>query len=130
MFLWQKIISENVSSKVTIAIKSMYCSIKACIRYKGIKSDVINSNIGVKQGELSSSLLCLFFLNDIIQHINTDIDGIMTLEELKLFLLFFAEDAVLFVHNPGSLQSMLSDVKIYCNTWGMKLNVNTTQCMI
>ena len=95
-FLWQKLISENVSSKVTIAIKSMYSSIKSCISYKVIKSDLINSKIGVKQGDPSSRLLCLFFLNDIIPHINTDIDGIMTLEELKLFLLFFADDAVLF----------------------------------
>ena len=63
----------------------MYCSIKSCIRYKGIKSDFINSKIGVKQCDPSTSLLCLFFLNDIIQHINTDKDGIMTLEELKLF---------------------------------------------
>jgi len=129
-FLWQKIISETVSSKVTIAIKSMYCSTKAWIRYKGINSDFINSKFVVKQGDPSNSLLCLFFLNDIIQHINTDIDGIVTLEELKLFLLFFANDAVLLAQNPRSLQSMLSDVETYCNPWGMKLNVNKTKCKI
>ena len=129
-FLWQKIINETGSAKVTIAIKSMYCSTKAWIRYKGINSDFINSKFVVKQGDPSNSLLCLFFLNDIIQHINTDIDGIVTLEELKLFLLFFANDAVLFAQNPGSLQSMLSDVETYCNPWGMKLNVNKTKCKI
>ena len=85
-----------------IAIKPMCYSIKSCIRYKGIKSDFINLQFGVKQGDPSSSLLCLFFLNDIIQHINTDIDGIMTLEELKLLLLFFADDAVLFAQHTRS----------------------------
>jgi len=80
----------------------MCYSIKSCIRYKGIKSDFINLKFGVKQGDPLNSLLCLFFLNDIIQHINTDIDGIMTLEELKLLLLFFADDAVLFAQPTRS----------------------------
>ena len=104
-----------------IAIKPMCYSINSCIRYKGIKSDFINLQFGVKQGDPSSSLLCLFFLNDIIQHINTDIDGIMTLEELKLLLLFFADDAVLFAQHTRSWQSMLYDLETYCNTWGYGL---------
>ena len=72
-------------------------------------------------------------MQDHDQGINADIDGIMQLEELyiiNLFLLFFDDDAVLFAQNPRSLQSMLSDVETYCNTWGMKLNVNKTKCMI
>jgi len=89
--------------------------------------DFINSKFGVKQGDPSNSLLCLISLNDIIQHSNTDIDGIVILEELKLFLLFFADDAVLVAQTPRSIHSMLSDVKTYCNTWGMKLNVNKTK---
>ena len=88
------------------------------------------SNIGVKQCDPSSSLLCLIFLNDIIQHINTDKDGIMTLETLKLHLLFFADDAVLFAQNLRSLQYMLSDVELYCTTWGIELNVNKSKCII
>ena len=39
--------------------------------HKGIKSDSINLNIGVKQGDIASSLLSYFFLNNITQHINT-----------------------------------------------------------
>ena len=120
----------DVNTKVTIAIKSMYCSIKACIRYKGITSDFINSTIGVKQGDPSSSLLCLFFPNDIIKCINTDIYGIMTLEELKLFCIVLCRRRCPFCANPRSLQTMLPDFESYCNTWGMKLNVNKTKCMI
>ena len=119
----------DVNTKVTIAIKSMYCSIKACIRYKGITSDFINSTIGVKQGDPSSSLLCLFFPNDIIKCINTDIYGIMTLEELKLFCIVLCRRRCPFCANPRSLQTMLPDFESYCNTWGMKLNVNKTKGM-
>ena len=62
--------------------------------------------LGVKQCDPSSSLLCLFFMNDIIQHINTDKDGIMTLETLKMHLLFFADDA-----------SFLRKIPAHYNAW-------------
>ena len=81
---------EHITSLKTYTYSYVYtCSTLAYFAYR-------YSNIGVKQCDPSSSLLCLFFLNDIIQHINTDKDGIMTLEIIKLHLLFFADDAVLF----------------------------------
>ena len=81
-------------------------------------------------GDPSSGLLCLLFLNDILEHINSDVDGIMTLDDVKIFLLLFADDAALFAQNPRSLQLMLCDIETYCVEWGLKLNVNKTKCMI
>lgn len=56
-YLWQKLIRENISSKIVKAIKAMYCVVKSCVRYKAEKSQFFNSDIGVKQGDPSSSLL-------------------------------------------------------------------------
>ena len=94
----------------------MYSSVKSFIRYKHATSDFINTYIGVKQGDPLSSILCLFFLNDILSSINCNLDGIMNLEELQIFLLLFADDGVLFSQNPQTLQSMLNDVHLYCET--------------
>ena len=33
-FLWQKLLSQNVSCKLVRAIKSMYSVVKSCVRYK------------------------------------------------------------------------------------------------
>ena len=33
-FLWQKLISQNVSSKMTKAIKAMYFSVKSAVKHK------------------------------------------------------------------------------------------------
>ena len=54
----------------------------------------------------------------------------MNLEELQIFLLLFADDGILFSQNPQTLQSMLNDVQLYCETWGLRLNVTKTKIMI
>ena len=45
------------------------------------------SNIGVKQGDPSSSLMFLFFINDILANINLNIEGIFTIDEMKIFII-------------------------------------------
>jgi hypothetical protein len=130
IYLWQKLFNENVSSKFSNALKAMYKTVKSFIKYNGESSDFITSNIGVKQGDPASSILCLFFLNDILNNINSNIDGIIEINNLKIFLLCFADDAVIFAKNPESLQSMLNDIENYCNIWNMKINVNKTKIMI
>lgn len=113
------------------AIKAMYTVVRASIKYNGVvHNDVINSHQGVKQGDPSSSLLFMMFVNDLMSNINADLDGIFTLNELSLFLILYADDQVLFATNPDTLQSMLKDIEIYCNTFGLKINIDKTKVMI
>lgn len=129
-FLWQKLISENVSSKLVQAISSMYLIVKSCIRYQSSKSDFFSSHIGLKQGDPSSPLLFMLFINDIIQNVNSDLDNIFTIDELQIFMLLYADDAVVFARSPEVLQSILNDIESYCTTWGLKINTVKTKAMI
>ena len=52
------------------------------------------------------------------------------IDELKLFQILYADDAVVFRTSPTALQSILNDLYNYCNTWGLKINVNKTKTMI
>ena len=108
----------------------MYETVKTCIRYKSETFDFFDSNIGVKQGDPSSTLLFLLFINDILSNIKTDIDGLFTLNELKLFLLPFADDAIIFAQKPEALQCILNDLSTYCDTWKLRVNTNKTKVMI
>ena len=82
-------------------------------------SNNINSQLGVKHGDPSSSLLFMMFLNDILVNINSDLEGIFTTDEVKLFLLAYADDQVLFSTSPTTLQSMLNNMELYFNAWGL-----------
>ena len=64
-------LKENVSCNVVKAIKSMYTTVKLCVRYYKTFSQVFNSHIGLKQGDPSSPLLFMLHVNDMLQHINS-----------------------------------------------------------
>ena len=129
-YLFQKLLKENVSSKHVNAMRNMYTTIKSCVRINNELSPFIKSNIGVKQGDPSSSLLFLFFVNDILLNMKSDIDDLFTIDDLKVFLLSFADDAALFAHSPQALQSLLNDLHMYCTTWNLIVNSNKTKIMI
>ena len=47
--LWQKLLTENVSCKLIKAIRSMYATVKLCVKYNNTFSHFFNSHIGLKQ---------------------------------------------------------------------------------
>jgi len=59
----------------------------------------------------------MLFVNDILDNINSDLGGIFTINELKLFLILKPNGQALFALSPESLQSMMDDKYTYCNTW-------------
>ena len=65
----------------------------------------------------------MMFIHDVISNINTKMNGIVSIGELYIFLVLYADDQVLYATSPESLQSMLHDIGSYCNTRGLKLNV-------
>ena len=95
-FFGKKLLNENVSSKITKALKAMYSSVRSVIKHNKNVSSCINSYLGVKQEDSCSSLLFMMLINDIISNINTELKGIFSIDELNIFLVLYAEDQVLF----------------------------------
>ena len=82
--LWHKLIAEKVSTKLVKALSSMYTVVKSCIRYQSLRSRFFSSHIGLKQGDPSSPLMFMMFINDIAQNMNANFDDIFTTNELRL----------------------------------------------
>jgi hypothetical protein len=128
--LWQKLITEQISTKMISALKAMYSSVKSAVRLNNEISEYINSYSGVKQGDPCSSILFMMFVNDIIENINSNIEGIISIDDIKFFLLSYADDQVLFSTSPTSAQLMLNDIENYCNTYKLKINISKTKVVI
>ena len=55
---------------------------------------------------------------------------IYILHELKMFLILYADDQVVFATSPETRQSLLNDIERYCTVCGMKINTSKTKAMI
>ena len=112
------------------AIKSIYKCVKSAIKIGDIITEPILSQKGVKQGDPSSSLLFMMFVNDIIENIDSDLNGIFTLNELRIFMLLYADDQVLIANTPQAMKGLLKNLEIYCKKIFLKINIDKTKCMI
>ena len=129
-FLWQKLLSGNVSSKFVNALSSMYSIVRSCVRFQATKSRFFTSFNGLKQRDPSPPLIFMLFIIGIVQNINVGIENIFTVDDMQLFLMLYADDAVVFAKSPEVLQSILFDIESYCTIWDLTINTKKTKAMI
>lgn len=128
--IWYKLINSGVSSKMIKILKSMYSSVKSCVKVNGELTDYFDTFMGVRQGEPLSPFLFIYFINDMQEFIRNDNIDAFTIDQLQIYLLLFADDTALFSYSEGGLQSLLDKLLDYCNKWGIEVNVNKTVIMV
>ena len=72
----------------------------------------------------------MMFINDLIDNMNSNLENVFTTNELVLFMILYADDAVVFAKSKETLQSLLHDIELYCGIWGLKVNTKKTKVMI
>ena len=117
--IWYKLITNGVSCKMVYMLQAIYKSVKSCVKVKGSLSEFFDSYMGVKQGEPLSPLLFIFFINDMSTYLHDNTADLVTIEELQIFLLLFADDTVIFSYTKEGLQILLNKLYEYCSKWGM-----------
>ena len=61
--------------------------------------------------------------------LNRDSCG-LTLEEITVILLLFADDMVILAETPEDLQKSLNSLYEYCNKWSLEVNTEKTKVMV
>ena len=91
---------------------------------------MLNCDLGLLQGEIMSPIPFSMFLTDVeMQLADNGNDGI-TLDQLTLYLLLFADDAVIFSETPEGLQKSIENFEIYCQKWNLTVNVDKTKIVV
>ena len=134
--LWQKLQQHGVRGKCFKLIFNLYKDIKSKVMTHEGSTEFFSCHIGVRQGENLSPFLFTIFLNDLEQFLGSqnvngikcDINSNDIAVFLKLLILLYADDTVLFSDNETDLQHSLVVFEDYCQRW--KLNVNTSKTKI
>ena len=96
-------------------IQSMYKNIKSRVKFENDLSDEFSSYIGVRHGECLSPFLFRMYLNDLEnEFVTKGVDG-LDIGMLKLYLLLYGDDIVIFSNTSDGLQRGLNVLSDYCN---------------
>jgi hypothetical protein len=69
------------------------------------------------------------YVNDIDSYLCTADAGV-SIQNVKILSLFFADDLVIFNETPEGLQAEIDRLYLYCNKWKLKLNTSKSQIMV
>ena len=114
----------------------MYSNIKSCVSHNGHLSDYFVSVNGVRQGENLSPFLFALFINDIEEFLTqNDCDPIQVTAAdihtyLKLLVIMYADDTVLFANSKENLQKCLNGLQLYCEKWKLQINAEKTKVLV
>ena len=144
VFLWQKLLKNNINGKIFNVIVNMYNKTKACVKNGKYISDFFHCYIGVKQGDNLSPFLFAIFLNDFSEFISKSYNGLAHLSNLidqhcstddinvylRLYVLLYADDTIILAESESELQSALNGLYLYCSTWSLSVNTAKTKIVI
>ena len=144
IYLWQKLLNNNIDGKIFKIVHNLYANAKSCVRIGNSKSTFFSSNIGVRQGENLSPILFSIYLNDLsefISHAYSGLNDISSMSSIllsnndlevyfKLYILLYADDTVLFAESEAELQSALNAMFLYCKSWDLEVNPAKTKITI
>lgn len=135
--LWHKLLQNNINGKFYTVIYNMYSNIKSYISFNGEKSLPFVSEIGVRQGENLSPALFSLYLNDLQSYMLANDSVGVELKDpthltvwLKLLVLLYADDTVIFSESAEDLQKSLNTFNEFCKIWHLQVNVNKTKIVV
>ena len=88
------------------------------------------SNVGLKQGCNMSPILFSLFINDINEIFDVRFCRPVTLGNIKLNNLLYADDLILISETRTGLQSCLDNLQAYCQKWKLTVNNKKTKVMV
>ena len=136
--LWQKLRYYGFKGKCYNLILNLYKDIKSKISTHEGNTDYFDCMIGVRQGENLSPFLFSIFLNDLEHFLSSkNVNGVtcdFAMQEiyiyLKLIILLYADDTVIFSDSEDGLQYALNTFNEYCDKWRLTVNAAKTKIII
>jgi len=70
------------------------------------------------------------FIDDLELSLQTSTDSGLQFDDIRLILMLYADDMVLLGETAEHLQHSLDNLKLYCDKWGLEVNVDKSKLMV
>ena len=137
--LWIKLIKAGIGGKFLNVLINMYKGITSCISVNSRKSSSFAIHQGVRQGENLSPVLFALYVNDLEEFLKEkdcmpvdlelDFDDRIS-NYVKILLILYADDTVIFADNEIGLQKALDGLNSYCKIWKLSVNCSKTKVLV
>ena len=111
-------------------IKDMYCNTTSKVKYSGVFSNNFECNLGVRQGESLSPFLFNLFLNDIERALESGGFRGVSMSDITIRTLLYADDLLLMSDSTEDLQLGIDILYDYCTRWKLNINIEKTIVVI
>ena len=128
--LWYKMIKSSLDGKLFDLIRSIYSEVMSCVKNINTFSDFFKSDVGLMEGGVLSPFLFSLFINDMEIYLQQNPNAGLSLEQLSIYLLMFADDAVIFSDTIDGLQSSLNYLEMFCTKWNLNVNIDKTKIVV
>ena len=108
----------------------MYSRVRSRVKLLGETGDIFESFLGVRQGESLSPFIFSMYLNDLEEEMFIKGSQGIDIGALKLFLLMYADDIVIFANSAEELQSCLNILSEYCSRQKLSVNRDKTKVVV
>ena len=128
--LFQKLENIGLHGKILQFVKAIYKSTKCAVKYDDKLTQFFHVTKGVRQGCPLSPLLFNLYVNDLIKQIDISSKSSISLNEVNINTLMYADDLVVLAHSETELQEKMNILSTFCNEWKLEINTKKTKCMV
>ena len=128
--LWYKLFNLGIKGKTFRIIRDMFAKVKSRVKSANTMSDFFEYALGLRQGEVLSPLLFSLFVEDLELHLQDRATCGLSIEEINIVLLLFADDMVIVGNTPENLQNSLNLLFQYCSDLELTVNTQKTKIVV
>lgn len=113
-------------------LKSMYNNLKTAVKVGNDITQFFECVVGTRQGCMLSPLMFAFYMDELTFELkNSGCKGIYVNEDVpNVMNLMYADDMTENSDTVGRLQEMINVLEIFCNRWGLTVNMDKTKVVV
>ena len=98
--------------------------------WRGVETEWMDVDVGVRQGCVLSGLLFIVYVNDLLEELEQDGNVDEEVKELVIVALMYADDLEVIAGNEEDLERRLKIVYEWAKKWRMKVNEKKSEVVV